>query len=718
MAGRAAFIFGIHNHQPVGNFDHVIEEAYQKSYLPFLKAMAAHPRIKFCVHTSGCLWDWMLAHRAEWVEVLKPLVARGQVEMLTGAYQEPIFPVIPDRDLEGQVRKLTDFLHKTFGVVPTGAWLTERVWEPHLPAVLKRAGIGYTLVDDWHLKGAGVAPADLHGAFVTDHLGATVRILPIDERLRYLVPFREPEETLAHLKGLAETAPPGGFPAGVLVDDGEKFGVWPETHTWVFVRGWLDRFLAALDGAGDWLEFLTPSEYLDRVRPVGPVYMGTASYSEMMEWALPPAGQRAMGTAHGALKAAGALEAAAPYLKGGTWRGFQAKYPEANWLHKKMLRVSEKVAAAEQRGPGDARVAAAREALWRGQCNCPYWHGVFGGLYLNNVRYAVWHNLIEAERLADEILHGTAPWIEITEPDADADGEKELVVESDALSVLLRPAEGGSASSWEVRAKGWNILDTLGRREEAYHAKLAEAVRTGTAAAPAEAALSIHDLVRVKEPGLERYLAYDQGRRRGALQDRLLAPEATLAGVRDGSAAAAATLWATRAEAVIGIKGRTGSVVFTGRAEWPEGGCDVFKQVGFMAGSRRVTIGYELEAEGPAPRRALLAVEWNIGLLAGDAPDRYLLADGKKPDDPRACAEGECTATVIEAVDGWQRLAVRFEFAAPTRVWRYPVWTVSQSEGGFERTYQSTVLLFLHPVDLAADGTDSFSFTHDVLDLP
>ena len=498
MPNKVGFVFGVHDHQPVGNFDHVVEEAYQKSYRLFFEVVAAHPKVKLSCHISGCLWDWILAHHPEFVKILRPLVDRGQVEMLSGAYQEPIFPIIPEDDLVGQIGKLNEFLHKTFGKMPEGAWLTERVWEPHLPALLARAGIKYTLVDDWHLKGAGVPEADLHGPFVTEHLGSSVKILPIDERLRYVVPFKEPEETLAHLRHIADAgAHQGWLPAGILVDDGEKFGVWPETHDWVYVRGWMDRFLAAMEGAADWVEFLTCGEYLARVPARGPLAMGTASYSEMMEWALPPEPQRVIARAHEALKAAGRLEEAAPYLKGGTWRGFQWKYPEANWLHKKMLRVSGKVRAASAAHPKSKVVVQAREALWRGQCNCPYWHGVFGGLYLNYLRHAVWRNLIEAERLADGVLHGKTPWLDVVEGDVDADGHAEIIMENESLSSLLRPAEGACASSWEVRARGWNVLDTLARRPEAYHDKLRAAVSSGTAADPGAAAKSIHDLVRV-----------------------------------------------------------------------------------------------------------------------------------------------------------------------------------------------------------------------------
>ena len=47
---KVNFIFAIHNHQPVGNFDHVAEEAYQKSYLPLMEVLRDHPWFRFCIH--------------------------------------------------------------------------------------------------------------------------------------------------------------------------------------------------------------------------------------------------------------------------------------------------------------------------------------------------------------------------------------------------------------------------------------------------------------------------------------------------------------------------------------------------------------------------------------------------------------------------------------------------------------------------------------------
>jgi alpha-amylase len=37
----------IHAHQPVGNFDEVMERTYERSYLPFIECVARHPRVRW-----------------------------------------------------------------------------------------------------------------------------------------------------------------------------------------------------------------------------------------------------------------------------------------------------------------------------------------------------------------------------------------------------------------------------------------------------------------------------------------------------------------------------------------------------------------------------------------------------------------------------------------------------------------------------------------------
>src|SRR5512139_4139428 len=96
--GKVQLTLVIHNHQPVGNFDHVFHLACDKAYLPFLSMLQEFPRLRIGLHTSGCLWEWLEAHRPEYGKLVDELLADGQLELLGGGMYEPILPVLPERD--------------------------------------------------------------------------------------------------------------------------------------------------------------------------------------------------------------------------------------------------------------------------------------------------------------------------------------------------------------------------------------------------------------------------------------------------------------------------------------------------------------------------------------------------------------------------------------------------------------------------------------------
>jgi len=251
----------IHAHQPVGNFDSVFEQVYQQAYLPFLEQLERHPAVRLGLHYSGCLLEWIEQHHPEFLVRLRQLVDRRQVEMVGGGYYEPILISIPPADQTEQLRRMNDYMARHFGKVPAGVWLTERVWEPQLPSVLASAGLTYTLVDDLHFLAAGFELDQLHGDFIAEDGGYAVRVLPSLKALRYLLPFRSPEEAIVFLRERAAQQP-GGMAA--MGDDCEKFGGWPGTKEWVYDRGWLPILSPAAKDVlwgmarGRWPPCLTP----------------------------------------------------------------------------------------------------------------------------------------------------------------------------------------------------------------------------------------------------------------------------------------------------------------------------------------------------------------------------------------------------------------------------------------------------------------------------
>ena len=123
--------------------------------------------------------------------------------------------------------------------------------------------------------------------------------------------------------------------------------MWPGTKEWVWDKGWLYASSAcSATHRPDQLVCSTPSDAMRDFAPTGRVYLPTASYAEMGEWALPADAQTIYHHAVVALEHDPALNAQPrTSCAAGIWQNFLAKYPEANFMHKKMVLVSDKLGA-------------------------------------------------------------------------------------------------------------------------------------------------------------------------------------------------------------------------------------------------------------------------------------------------------------------------------------------------------------------------------------
>jgi hypothetical protein len=667
-----ALCFGVHNHQPVGNFEHVLAEAVARAYRPFLERLWDRPEVRLTMHWTGALLEWLRDRTPGAFDLLATVVARGQVELLTGGFYEPILAILPDHDKVGQIQHLTEFIRAHFGVRPRGMWLAERVWEPHLPRPLRQAGVEYVLVDDRHFTLAGRDPETLDGYYLTEEQGSVVGVFPISQRLRYLIPFADVGAVVKHLEGCR-----GQVATVTVVDDGEKFGVWPGTHARVYESGWLDDFFARLLEL-PWLTFTTFAEAVDRQPPTGRVYLPTASYREMEEWALPPAAGRELASASRDVATLAGGERLQSLLRGGFWRAFLVKYPEVADTYWKMLRLSEAIARARLTRHGDPRLDHARLALWQGQANDAYWHGVFGGCYLPHLRRAVKHALLEAERLLDQVIDTAA--VAWSHTDGNGDGQAEARVRTRDLTVAIHPAEGGMITELAHRERGLDLADVLARRPEAYHDQLRQPVEPASPAG----VRTIHAAPAAKESGLDRRIAYDEARR-GSLLDGWFPPGEPLDPVAPWPAAAL-VLCRRRLPAEVAPTGSGAGVTMVLEPAVP-GLARIEKRV--VVEGARVEAHYRLWAP-PMPVDGRWAVQWNLALTAGDGGDRYF----QLPERPALASHGRRRdLDELTLVDEWIRLQARLTWSEGAEVAWGPVETVSVSDEGFERIYQGTAVL-------------------------
>jgi alpha-amylase len=689
-APATRLVLALHFHQPHGNLDHVFEDATDRCYAPTVDLLAAHPHVRAAAHVSGPLLDWLERRRPALVDRLGGLVRRGQIEPLGGGYQEPMLAILPDRDAIGQLVRMRERTEQLLGARPSGMWLAERVWEPDLARVIARGGYRYTLLDDTHLLAAG-AGEPLGSHYVTDKAGDTVAVFPIDRGLRMRIPFAEIDELVTYLLGARGRTLTYG-------DDAEKFGLWPTTHRRVWGERWLERLFDALGRHAGAVETVTPSQVLADTPSSGAIYLPTISYAEMGSWTLPPDQGLAFAALVRRLRFADMSEDAERFLRGGIWQAFLAKYPESGLLYRKMLRVSRAVEEARLRG--DAGFAEARDALYRGQCNCAYWHGLFGGLYLQHLRAAVSTALLEAEALADPRPAGTA---RIETRDHDGDLRDEVIVETPELDVYVSPARGGSALEIDLRPARFHLTGVIGRRREAYHALVPQARYV-----PEEAleSVSAHELVRATEPNLAEKLVYDR-HPRGGFVDHLLAAEVTPEAF-DREHYAVVDL--ARAEYALVAARAEGSRADIELAH-ESAGIHVRKRWSVAAATRApasIALGWELAGTVPlAPRRVCFATELDFTLLSPDTVGGRALEvlgasgplDAERAPGARGRHEGVCAVRIRCADLG---VAVELGVRPPAELWRIPIETVSQSERGFERAYQGTALLFAWRFELGA----------------
>lgn len=444
---QTSLLFGVHCHQPVDNFDEVVLDAIAKSYAPFFKTLVKFEGFKLSVHFSGWLLEFIQRADKELFDVLKVLSERKQIEFFSGGFYEPILSSIPSKDRIAQIEMLNSYIKKHFNQTPKGLWLTERVWDSSLICDLAKCNIEYVVVDDYHFLSTGFHENTLNGYYITEDNQASIKLFPINKNLRYILPFKAVDSVVSYISSLKDSL--GG--AGVIFDDGEKFGVWPKTYEWVYENGWLEKFFQNILESDDIKSELF-YEYIANNKALGVAYLPTTSYHEMGEWSLHSYDGVYMEKIKKALKK---FENVDKFVKGSIWKNFFIKYKESNHIHKRVLELSKKATKSK----------TYLDSLYKAQTNDVLWHGVFGGLYLPNLRDNAYKFIIECE---NELYKSDT--LDIADNNFDMYEEVKFINKN--YIALFDSRDGAGLVELDLRDAKFNLLNTLSRYQEAYHDKI------------------------------------------------------------------------------------------------------------------------------------------------------------------------------------------------------------------------------------------------------
>ena len=644
--------------QPVGTPDAVMRRVVERSYEPLIDLVERFDdEVRCTMYCSGHVLEWLERHDEGVVDRVAALVGQGAVELLGGGFFDPLLPIVPWRDGLGQLEMTSGYLDRRMGVRPEGVWLTDLVWEPRLAEMLADAGASHTFVDERIVVRAG-ATEPIAGMYATEHVGRPLLVLPIDAGLSELLQQGKGRRAVKLMTRRArDTDQRLQFSAVVKA---EAHDVEPgQEHPLLPVFGALSDRKA--------VRTAHPSRTVAKRRPRGRLYMQATS-----SLGRPLAQQHFL------------------------------RYPEIDWIHKRMIEVSRRFAALERVMRNDGyrglnKTVRPRRALFRGQAATVF--DQRGTLYRPAIRDGIYRNLIACESEAHRLIRGDAPFLETSLRDVFATLENTVLLRNREVRAVLLLHHGGTLAALEHSPSHTALHNVMTRRREPWHddADIDDDGPSEPDGFDAHTRASLHDRFLPADCDVRSWFsgAAERGDLRGR-RYRLLAVQSKGHGEN---------------ERVTVALGAEGNVSF---AAGPIG-ISLVKRVAMNARNSRVVVRYDAEFDSPLPEDIAFACEFNWAAMpwlgkVGWHTDGDLEA-------PAVPDKGASTGPAARVVHTGCRevrmtheglgLDATIESNRTARVLRAPILTTDVSEGEVRERLQGVAAVLCVPL---AAGTESLSW--------
>lgn len=214
----------------------------EKKCIPLFKILENDPKIKFSITFSGRLLEHIENKQHQVLGLIKKLIKRGQLEVLSSGFYNPLLSLIPDEDKLGQIEHYNNWLKKKYDQSPMGIALGDRDWDPRFPGIFNAVGLEFAILDAFYFDGS------LDGYYLTEDNGHQLKVFS-----NHIHSFK---------KGGKEN--PKNDPV-VYYD-----------HT----ADQLEDLLALAQDPKNSLECSTFSAFLEENEPTGLIYLPTASVKE------------------------------------------------------------------------------------------------------------------------------------------------------------------------------------------------------------------------------------------------------------------------------------------------------------------------------------------------------------------------------------------------------------------------------------------------------
>lgn len=410
----------------------IFEKDYENVYKPAAKFLYSHPEFRMSFAFNGVQIDFLQKEYPEFIEILRELISRRQIEILGGGYYDPAFPLLFPMDRTGQIEFLTSTLRSVTGKRPRGITLCASIWDYSLVSCFYNCGMDYVLLDDSLIPDEKQKFVPL----IMSDKGKAISILPLYQEFKPEIQD-DPRDYLNLIsKKIAKSSKNSPKPLKECVK-GLNIQFTHEEFQSLLRSGYLEKLYREISEKKDFFDFATPITLVKEAKLRIPVYIASGMSREVGQWGIEP---------YRAVKAD-------RHYPVSIYDFFQI-YPQSRALYDRMLYVSMLV----NQSHGDKlRKTSAREKLWEAQNGDGFICTSKGAFVSATYRQQAYKKLTEAEKIARQCGEFKETFVSY---DYTGDGLNEYICRMNKYFAVISLG-GGAIRELDVLQNSGNFADNL-----------------------------------------------------------------------------------------------------------------------------------------------------------------------------------------------------------------------------------------------------------------